>query len=387
MADASVMAAGPRAVVFVFDRVMHYHRATLQALERRLAASAIRLCVLSARDAAGALGRVADSAKSVDCHERFRLSERQVGRFIVRVQHGMLAQVARHSPAVVVSMCHSGTLTEWALLRWAGRRGVRRVAWQCGYEYNPGLVKRLALARFVPQFDFHLCYHSNARRYALQHGAREEQTLVMHNTIDEAAINAGDKQAARAALVERHAQLAGRRIVLFVGAVLAEKRLETVFDALEELRRSDTMFVVVGDGPHLAALRSRYAQRSDWLAVGSVIAGVGSYFDAADVFVLPGTGGLAINEAMAHRLPVISGYADGSADDLVVDGVTGNRLRDSTSTELAARLAELLDDPARAAAMGRAGEQRIRGELSFANFIERAGGVLEHQHALACRIR
>jgi glycosyltransferase involved in cell wall biosynthesis len=42
-----------------------------------------------------------------------------------------------------------------------------------------------------------------------------------------------------------------------------------------------------------------------------------SYFAAADLFVLPGTGGLAIQEAMAFALPVIVAEGDGTQNDLV----------------------------------------------------------------------
>ena len=105
------------------------------------------------------------------------------------------------------------------------------------------------------------------------------------------------------------------------------------------------------------------------------------------MFVLPGTGGLAINEAMAHRLPVISGYADGSADDLVVDGVTGFRLKEDSATAWAGRLGALLSDPELARSMGGRGEQRIRGHMSFASFIDRVVTVLAEQHALACQQR
>ncbi len=41
------------------------------------------------------------------------------------------------------------------------------------------------------------------------------------------------------------------------------------------------------------------------------------YFAAADLFVLPGTGGLAVQEAMAHGLPVVVAKGDGTQDDLV----------------------------------------------------------------------
>jgi hypothetical protein len=372
-------------VVFVFDRVMHYHKATLREINCRLGRRRIRFSILSAKDKAGSVGRVAESAKVVPRHDHFKLSERSLGGFMLRNQHGLVGMLDALKPAVVVSMCHSGTISEWAMLHWAKRNGVRRVAWQCGYEFNPGVIKRLALGWFVPQFDFHLCYHTNARIYALQHGARDDQTLVMHNTIDERAISPVDPVLAKAALIEKYPTLRDKKLVLYVGAVLEEKRLELVFDALGQLGRSDTVFVVVGDGPHLPVLKTRYANRTDWVATGSIVDGVGLYFDAADVFVLPGTGGLAINEAMAHRLPVISGYADGSADDLVVNRVTGYRLRQQTAAELADRLDALLSDLPRARDMGRRGEQRIRGHLSFESFIDRVVGVLETQHALSSR--
>lgn len=382
-----VAAAEEGGVVFVFDRVMHYHRATFQEIERRLAVRRIPFRVLSAQDCVGSVGRVAERSKVVSRHEHFHLSERKVGSFQLRYQHGMIERLKSYAPTVVVSTSHSGTLSEWLLLCWAKRHGVRRVAWQCGYDYNPGHLKRFILRRFVPMFDFHLCYHSHARTYAIGYGAGASQTLVMHNTIDQRAIAAGDRVSARRALVDRHPDLKHKKLVLYVGAVLAEKRLESVFDALAALARPDIMFVLVGDGSHLPALKSRYADRTDWLSTGQIVDGVGAYFDAADVFVLPGTGGLAINEAMAHGVPVISGYADGSADDLVVDGVTGFRLRGETAAELAQRLDDVLSDPDRARKMGAAGEERIRGHLSFEAFIDRVVGVLEAQHALARRGR
>lgn len=372
-------------VVFVIDRVMHYHVDMLRAVEAGLAAHGLGFAVLSALDAPGSVGRVATRGKAVSNHDHFRLTERAIGSFTLRYQHGLQQALKAMMPRVMISTCHSGTLSEWSALHWCRKTGARTVAWQCGYEYNPGRMKRLALSRFVPLFDFHLCYHSNARTYALDYGAREDQTLVMHNTIDDAKIVPMDRVAARAELERRYPQLTGRRIVLHVGAVLAEKKVEQILDALPHTGRDDLFFVLVGDGPHLPVLKARYADRHDWLATGRVVEGVGVFFDAADVFVLPGTGGLAINEAMAHRLPVISGYADGSADDLVLDGQTGYRLRSEDPAELALLIDRVLASPEEAARLGRQGEERIRGPLSFKSFTGRVVRTIVEQAALARR--
>jgi glycosyltransferase involved in cell wall biosynthesis len=41
------------------------------------------------------------------------------------------------------------------------------------------------------------------------------------------------------------------------------------------------------------------------------------WFLEADLFVLPGTGGLAVQEAMSYGLPIIMGTGDGTNDNLV----------------------------------------------------------------------
>lgn len=363
-------------VAFVFDRVMHYHKATLQRIESELEARGWRFVLLCGREKPGATGRAALQEKIVCNQFDFELYERPVSSFMLRFQKGVASAISGLSPAVVVTMCHSGTLSEWQLIRLKRRVGFRLVAWQCGYEYNPGRLKRWVLSKFIPRFDHHLAYHTNAKAYAQAHGADVRQVTVMHNTIDEGAIKCIPKTEARAIVEQRHPILKGKKIVLYVGAVLAEKRLELVFEALNVLDRDDVVFLIVGDGDHAGQIQRLYGQRADCLSVGRIVEGVGIYFDAADVFVLPGTGGLAINEAMAHSLPVVSSYADGSADDLVVHGENGYRLRDGTAKELASSLGMLLDDSATAESMGAKGRLMITGHLSFENFIARVMSVL-----------
>lgn len=368
-----------KTVVFVIDRVMHYHRATLAELERRLGSAGFQFVVLSSADKPNATGRVAESHPAVSRQHYYRLIERQVGRFTIRYQRGLLETIRTIRPSVVISTSHPGTISEWGLINLKRQLGFKLIAWQCGYEYNPGVLKKTVLGFFIPRFDHHLAYHTNAKQYALSHGARPAQVTVMHNTINEGSIVRLPKGDARGMLEATFVQIKGKKVVLYVGAVLEEKRLDVVVEALDIINRPDTIFVVVGDGPYLETLKDRYATRNDALFAGRVVEGVGIYFDAADVFVLPGTGGLAINEAMAHALPVISGYADGSADDLVLHGKTGYLLRKGSAEELAERLNAILGDGIKAAEMGLEGESRIRGTLSFHGFIDRIVSVITTQ--------
>lgn len=370
-------ATAGKTVVFIFDYVMHYHAPILKRIENHVKGHGGRFVLLTAAPNANATGRVPAAAPVVGEQVRYRLFERTIGGFTIRHQRGVVSHLLSIRPDVVITMCHSGTISEWLVICLKLLMRFKLVAWQCGYEYNPGLFKRVVLSRFIPRFDHHLAYHTNAKSYALSHGAKPHQITVMHNTVDEGAIECIDKEEARRQVSALWPQVRGKHVILYVGAILAEKKLEVILEALNRLERDDILFMVVGDGPHLDQLRRSCNGREDVCFVGRVVDGVGKYFDAADLFVLPGTGGLAINEAMAHGLPVIAGYADGSADDLVVDGVNGFRLREGSSSELAKYVAATLDDPARRAAMGAASTEMIRGRFSFSKFVDRVVGVID----------
>jgi len=368
-------------IAFVFDRVMHYQLNPIRQLDARLRRHGLELHMISGIRPAGESGRVAVAEQVIPLERKFALRDWKFGSFVFRLALGYLKPVQELRPAVVVCPAHPGDLGHWGLIALKRLAGYRLVAWQCGYEYNPGRLKRLLLKWFVPSFDLHLAYHGNARRYALGHGARPEQVVVMHNTLDETRFVLTDKRAACARLARLHPEIRGRRIVLYVGAVLEEKKLERLLDAMARLDREDAMLMIVGDGPHLPSLRARAKGRTDIVFAGQVIDGVGIYFDAAEVYVLPGTGGLGINEAMAHSLPIISGYADGSADDLVIDGENGYRLRENTVEELVDRIGKILDEPETAAKMGRTSRAWITGKFSFQRFLDRVESALVAQLA------
>ena len=77
--------------------------------------------------------------------------------------------------------------------------------------------------------------------------------------------------------------------------------------------------VIVGDGPARAEFETLAQQvypRAEFAGArhGNELE---PYYQAADLFVLPGTGGLAVQQAMARALPVIVAQGDGTQDDLV----------------------------------------------------------------------
>jgi glycosyltransferase involved in cell wall biosynthesis len=108
--------------------------------------------------------------------------------------------------------------------------------------------------------------------------------------------------------------------VLFVGRLQARKRIPSLLKACAELpEQLKPRLVIVGDGPERQTIEALAADI--YPAAEFVGAKHGAqlvpYFLAADLFVLPGTGGLAVQEAMTYGLPVMVAKGDGTQDDLV----------------------------------------------------------------------
>jgi glycosyltransferase involved in cell wall biosynthesis len=114
--------------------------------------------------------------------------------------------------------------------------------------------------------------------------------------------------------------------LLFVGRLQARKRIDALLRACAELGTNPRL-LIVGDGPERAALESlaKEIYPSAEFVGAKHGAELKPYFEQADLFVLPGTGGLAVQEAMSYGLPVIVAKGDGTQDDLSARGTTAGR--------------------------------------------------------------
>jgi phosphatidylinositol alpha 1,6-mannosyltransferase len=168
----------------------------------------------------------------------------------------------------------------------------------------------------------------------------------------------------------RHRSLAWREqlgarpdetLLLYVGRLAAEKRVELLPEALRGL--PNTRMVFVGDGPFRPELERRCAGLP--VSFTGFLKGqeLATAYASADAFVFPSdtdTFGQVIQEAMASGLPVV-GARSGGTLDLVRDGQTGLHFTPGVATDLRARLRALVADPAARAELGRAGRAVAEG--------------------------
>lgn len=191
--------------------------------------------------------------------------------------------------------------------------------------------------------------------------------------------------------VRRRHGLTGRPVVVCVSRLVPRKGQDVLVRALPavQARVPGTALLVVGGGPDAPRLRRLAAETGvadDVVLTGSVPwAELPAHYDAGDVFAMPcrtRRGGLEVEglgivflEASATGLPVVAGRSGGSPD-AVLDGRTGHVVDGASVPEVADRVARLLEDPAAAQAMGRAGRAWVEEQWRWDVLASRLRGLL-----------
>lgn len=166
-----------------------------------------------------------------------------------------------------------------------------------------------------------------------------------------------------------------RRVVM-VANLRAEKGHDTLLAAAPRIldRHPDATFTFVGEGPRRSALE--VLTRA--LGLGDRVQFLGERRDVAavlaehDLFVLPSRSEAfpnALIEAMASALPVVATDV-GGIPEVVRPGVNGRLVPPDDSGALADAVVALMDDPAGAAALGRAGRADIERHYTFDRMVE-----------------
>ena len=289
----------------------------------------------------------------------------------IRLSRRLFDEIA---PDILVLEGSFGILSHVPLALRARKTGCRVVLWVAGWSKPSmtGVAKWLrekymsAALRLGDQF---LCYSSAAASWLVRLGAPASAVRVAQNTIDVERI-AADRDANAAAAVSIRARFGvhDAPTMVFVGSLTWEKRLDRLLGVHAALRSRGIAVhtIIVGDGPEALNIKAIAAGVPGIHLVGGVLDGVDAYFAAGDLFVLPGLGGLALNQAMANGLPVLCTDADGTEQDLVLEGITGHYRRHFDAQEWADLACAILLDPARRQRMGEAATLHVLHRASLA---------------------
>jgi glycosyltransferase involved in cell wall biosynthesis len=214
----------------------------------------------------------------------------------------------------------------------------------------------------------------NADQLVEEHGCERNRIRVLPLAVALEQFSPGPREKA---LVEEH-RLEGRRVILFVGRMAGNKRIDLLVEALSLVQRQvpNTVLLLVGDDQGNPAIREVVTQARTLameldVAKDVIITGVVDplfpYYRLADVYVTASLHegfGVPLIEAMASGVPVVASRI--TAHPWVV-GEAGLLAEPDDATDLANKILQVLSDDGLRGDLVRRGLARAR-EFSLESY-------------------
>jgi glycosyltransferase involved in cell wall biosynthesis len=265
-------------------------------------------------------------------------------------------------PEALIVEANPRYLSTPAAMRWMHQHHHPVIGWGLGAPAASGLEANLR-RRFLQSLDAVIAYsQAGAEQYAAA-GIVPERIFVAPNAVAPRPVYGPLKRP------EYFRD--GQPTLLFIGRLQARKRLDVLISACATLPGTlQPRLILIGDGPERDALQALANQvYPETIFTGAKHgAELEPYFAEADLFVLPGTGGLAVQQAMAHSLPVLVGEADGTQSELVRPE-NGWLLPDGSRETLIRTLRQALSSAARLREMGMASYRIVDQEVNLEKMV------------------
>jgi glycosyltransferase involved in cell wall biosynthesis len=282
-------------------------------------------------------------------------------------QTGFISWLENNEPDILVIEANPRYLSSRSAVNWMHARGKPVVGWGLGaHPINMGSsVFRKSIAswqqisrrNFLHRLDALIAYSRQGAEQYENEGIPAERIYV--------APNAVTRKPGKLAPV--HSQKFDQKLViLFVGRLQERKKVDNLIIACSHLDESIAPDLwIVGDGPARKSLQSLAGEVYPDTKFFSQLHGeeLQKKFRDADLFVLPGTGGLAVQEAMSFGLPVIVAQGDGTQNDLVRRG-NGWLIPAGDVASLHEMLSDALSDSNRLRLMGEKSFQIVKDEIN-----------------------
>jgi glycosyltransferase involved in cell wall biosynthesis len=244
-------------------------------------------------------------------------------------------------------------LSNQLAIAWMKRRGRPLLGWGLGAPPTAGFTAGLRgniRRQFLEAFDAVIAYSSRGAEEYRRAGVPADRVFVAPNAVSPPPLELPKRERTK-----------GRRLrLLFVGRLQARKRVDSILRACAQLERAPEVWIV-GEGPEkdrLQRLAELVYPQARFLGArwGEELEQI---YAQTDLFVLPGTGGLAVQQAMSHGLPVIVARGDGTQEDLVAGG-NGWLIPPDDTAALRRSLEEALSDVERLWSMGERSFKRVQ---------------------------
>lgn len=253
----------------------------------------------------------------------------------------LLKYVFYFKPDLTIILFNSGILNLLIIQLYFIISGRKYLLWSCGHkraEISGGQIafKNLINDFFNKRASGHISYGGYYADELVRQGIPRQKVFVAQNTLN----------VERILLTERNVKAEVRNrlelpktfnIFIYVGAIIPSKNLLQAIKIFMEILQENRniIFIIIGEGTEKEVLNKfindKNLVQNIHLLPSMYGVALAEYFFSADAFLLPGTGGLAVNEAMAYGLPIISTKGDGTIYDLLVEKENGFFINDDLS--------------------------------------------------------
>ncbi len=232
-------------------------------------------------------------------------------------------------PDLLITEAHIRNVTVWKMASLCRKTGTPVIGWSKIHSYSKaaGFISPLKKL-FYSRFDRMICYGESSKAELVQMGYPADRAIVANNTIDTRKIfTQGDQLRARGEEIRRERGLVGKKLLLCIGRMEADKRHMDLLDAWPKLKALDVnlVMVLISGGPMLDEIKARAAALDPQriIVTGRVPEGDDyAWIATSDVSVYPGAVGLAINQSLAFGKPTIIADEIGADSEILV-GASG----------------------------------------------------------------
>lgn len=264
-------------------------------------------------------------------------------------QPGILDWLEQWQPDALIVEANARYPSTRKAVKWMHDRDRPVVGWGLGAPAirGPiGVLRRFTRRKFLHSLDRFIAYSRKGADEYRELGLEPQRIFVAPNAV---AMRPTQQPPTRPP------KFHGQPKLLFVGRLQHRKRVDNLIRACASLPEElAPRLMIVGDGPareDLEIIAQEIYPNTEFLGArhGAELA---ELFKTADLFVLPGTGGLAIQEAMSFGLPVVVAQGDGTQADLVRPE-NGWLVPNDDLESLISAMHTALSDPARLRKMGK----------------------------------
>lgn len=281
------------------------------------------------------------------------------GNFYLCYQQGLMNWLKEWNPDALIVEANPRYLSTSSAVNWMHAQDKPVIGWGLGAPPVSGFREQRRIS-FLRQFDALIAYSQRGADEYADLGFPLDRIFVAHNSVSPSPTWQ---------MPERPSTFDLRPVILFVGRLQLRKNVDLLLGACAEIQNA--RLVIVGDGPHREEFESLAAEIYPSAEFVGAKHGeeLKAYFAEADLFVLPGTGGLAVQEAMSYGLPVIVAQGDGTQDDLVRKE-NGWQVPPDDFDALVSTMKDALSDTARLRKMGAESFRIVKEEINIERMVE-----------------